>query len=103
MRWIFARRGDGGTRGERPKPGIQCGVGDRRHFAPVPASSSPAWLGKGLDYWGLNRLGLTPRLPDIQLCVLAFRRFATTVFEDGKKCSTDNEYTEQSNDNHGIE
>jgi hypothetical protein len=76
---------------------------EQRHFTPAPVTASPVWLGKGLVYWGLDRSGWTPRLPNVQLCVLAFRRFTTTIFENGKKCSTHNETTEQCNDNHGIE
>jgi hypothetical protein len=60
-------------------------------------------LGKGLAYWGLNRLGWTPRLSNVQFCIITFRRFIAAVLENGKKRSTDNETTEHCYDNHGIE
>jgi hypothetical protein len=76
---------------------------EQRHHTLVPATSSPALLEKGLAYRGLDNWGWIPWLPNIQLCVLAIRRFTATVSENGKKRSTSNETTEQGNDNHGIE
>ncbi len=73
-----------------------------RHFTLDPATTSPAQLGKGLNFWGRDLPGWTPRLSDIQLCVLAICRFATAILENGKQRSTNHETTEQSKDNHGI-
>ena len=56
-----------------------------------------------MDYSGLNRWGGIPRLSNVQLGVLAIRRFAAGILENGKKRSTNHQTTKQGNDNHEIE